>query len=369
MSELQDLAIAVVDAVWDKCREVIVSGVVKKSQKTWERLKVDFGLAFSKYLEQSYGKYSTAKTLLYTDKPRPIRDFFVIPTLQCGRDGSITANGIHDVVGPHRFVIIRGAGGIGKSTLMKHLFLSALDEKKLIPIFFELRELNDKPDDYDMADVLFEKMGGLLTSEAIEYALEKGLFLFLLDGCDEVVSNKTVNFTKKLNKYCDKYPQNSFVVSARPYGEGSFLEFNRFKILTTCGLEWEQTIELIHRLEYDVPAKRRFMNALAKGLYSKYKSFASNPLLLTMMFLTYDANAEIPEKKYLFYERVFETLFFKHDATKECYKRELKSKLQYDLFQTVFSCFCCQTYYSNKYKFRNTSATCSSVLEKRVRCP
>jgi len=166
----------------------------------WGSLKIDLGVAFDKYLKHSHNKYSTAKTLLYKDKPRRIRDFLVIPILRDGGANFIPVNTIHTITGISHFLLIRGTGGIGKSTLMKHLFLSTIEMKDHIPIFFELRDINDRQDDYNLTDLLFESLGVLgdvMTRSAIEYALSKGMFLFFLDGYDEITSSKAIAFLKK----------------------------------------------------------------------------------------------------------------------------------------------------------------------------
>ena len=80
------------------------------------------------------------------------------------------------------------------------------------------------------------------------------------------------------------------------------------------------------------------------------------------MLLTYDNYAEIPEKLHLFYSNAFETLYYKHDATKGGYKRELKSKLAFDSFKKVFACFCFITYYQGKFEFSFDDL--SSTLKK-----
>ncbi|MBE6756556.1 MAG: hypothetical protein E7555_08880 [Ruminococcaceae bacterium] len=83
----------------------------------------------------------------------------------------------------------------------------------------------------------------------------------------------------------------------------------------------------------------------------KHESFASNPLLLNIMLLTYDNYADIPEKLHLFYSNAFETLYIKHDATKGGYKREFKTKLSSDDFKRVFAFFCFVTYFNGKIEF------------------
>lgn len=108
---------------------------------------------------------------------------------------------------------------------------------------------------------------------------------------------------------------------------------------------------MINKIDYDENIKAQFCKALEESLYEKHRSFASNPLLLNIMLLTYDNYAEIPEKLHLFYANAFDTLYSKHDATKGGYKRELKSKLSFDNFKKAFSNFCFITYYQGKVEF------------------
>ncbi len=51
------------------------------------------------------------------------------------------------------FIIIQGTGGIGKSTLMKHLFINELEQKSLIPVFLELKDINDLEKNYEINDI------------------------------------------------------------------------------------------------------------------------------------------------------------------------------------------------------------------------
>ena len=324
-------------------------GVKRVFKTLWDRAQIDLGTAFETYLENAYEKYAETKTLLYRNERKKIRDFLVTPRLEREASGEqIVAKTISDVTRSDQFILIQGAGGIGKSILMKHLFLSAVEEQKLIPIFFELRHINDLPAEYDLTEVLFAELdilGEARTKKALEYALSEGMFVFILDGYDEISGDKATDFVKRLNTYCDAFSGNHFIISTRPISASDFVEFKRFSVFSTCELEKEQAIELIDKLDDDFTVKRRFKDALEKKLYDKHTSFASNPLLLTMMFLTYDDCGEVPEKLHIFYEKTFETLLYRHDASKDGYKRELKSGLSSDAFKTVFSHFCCKTYY------------------------
>ncbi len=346
-----DLTAGCVKAILEKYADPIGKKIGKLAKDEWEKFKIDFDLVFINYLKNSYEKYSKIKTILYRTEPKYIYNFFECPTIKVGYN-IIDGNDINNILSISNFLIIQGTGGIGKSMFLKHLFLNELSKKDFIPIFIELKDLNDIKDDYDIKDFIFEKLdalGSTIKKNHLEYALKSGCFLFLLDGYDEIITEKRDEFFKKFDGFCDKYSDNYFIVTSRPYSE--FVEFQRFTILSICELSKEQAVSLISKIDFDYDIKSRFINSLEENLYERHTSFASNPLLLNIMLLTFDNYAEIPEKLHLFYSNAFETLYSKHDATKSGYKRELKSTLSYDSFKKVFSYFCFMTYYQGKIEF------------------
>lgn len=336
----------------DKYGKTIYNAIKEKGKKEWKKFKVDINIAFNSYYQKSYEKYSRVKTVLYKTEPQPLYRFFEKPYLQKGDDPEFLVDNANSVLDISNFIIIRGTGGIGKSTLMKHLFICELKEKNLIPVFIELKDINSLNGDYDIIEFFFKKfndIGGDFDLAAIEYSLSQGYFLFLLDGYDEIYSTQRDEFFKKFDAFCDRYPENSYVISSRPFDE--FISLQRFTVLTAMPFTKEQAKSLIKHIPYDKDTKERFIKQLDIELYDKHKSFSSNPLLLSIMLLTFENYAEIPDKLHLFYANAFETLFEKHDATKSGYKREFRSKLPFDKFKKVFSMFCFVTYLKGKITF------------------
>ena len=341
-----------IKSILEKYADPTIEKIVGFTKSEWEKFKIDSDIAFMKYLKKSYEKYSKVKTILYRTEPKYLYNFFEFPILKKGNGDLIVSTDINNLLDISNFLIVQGTGGIGKSTFMKHLFINELEKKDLIPIFIELKDLNDIDNEYNISDFVFDKLynlGSEINKEYLEYALQSGCFLFLLDGYDEVISDKKNSFLKKLTDFCDRYSNNYFIISSRPYSE--FVEFQRFTILTLCPLSKNQALSLINKIEFDMNIKERFSKSLDESLYNNHRSFASNPLLLNIMLLTYDNYAEIPEKLHLFYANAFDTLYSKHDATKGGYKRELKSKLSFDSFKKVFSNFCFITYFQGKMEF------------------
>lgn len=352
-------------AILEKYADPIIKGITDFGKGEWEKFKIDFDISFINYLEKSFEKYSKVKTILYRTEPKYIYDFFVCPNLRKGNFEIVDGTSIDNILCISNFIIIQGTGGIGKSTFLKHLFVNELSKKQFIPVFIELKDLNAINGDYDICDFVFQRLydlGSTLKKEYMDYALSSGCFTFLLDGYDEIFATQKDIFFRKFSGFCDRYSKNSFVIASRPYSE--FVEFQRFTVLTLENLNKEQAMQLVKNVEFDNDIKSNFLKALDERLYKKYRSFASNPLLLSIMLLTYDNYAEIPEKLHLFYANAFETLYSKHDATKAGYRREMRCTLSQDDFKKGFSYFCFMTYYQGKVEFTDDEVR---TILKRVK--
>lgn len=118
-----------------------------------------------------------------------------------------------------------------------------------------------------------------------------------------------------------------------------------------------QALSLISKLEYDQELKEKFYKSLEHELFQKFKSFASNPLLLTIMLMTFEERISMPDNKTDFYDQAFSTLFHKHDAMKKGhYQREKASGLGFEDFKKVFSYFCFNTFFKSQYEFTESNA-------------
>ena len=118
-----------------------------------------------------------------------------------------------------------------------------------------------------------------------------------------------------------------------------------------------KVIELIKKLDYDAGVKKRFIDKVRNEYYETHESFLSTPLLAILMLLTFERNANIPEQLHLFYAKAFETLYEKHDATKEQHQRARKTSLQIDQFQSLFATFCLKSYVQEKMEFSTSEMT------------
>ena len=319
---------------------------------------------FEEYLENAREKYGQLKTLLYNDAPRKFYDFYVCNNIsqkvyikKYTYITNIIPNATAELLkGCSNFILISGTGGLGKSMMMRHLLLTAIENYEdggQIPIFIPLKDYSDTYT--ELREYVFEKfdsLGGNRNEEEFEELLEEGRCLLLFDGLDEIKSDYRKVFERDLDVFSDKYTDNMFVISSRPIG--SFISFHRFTVLDLCPFTKEQALELIDKLDFrpDEPAiKERFMDELKTKLFISHREFTENPLLLTIMLMTYEQFAEIPSKMHVFYREAYTALSQKHDASKGAFKRVLKTGLSADRFAEYFAEFCARTYRDEKFEF------------------
>jgi len=310
----------------------------------------DLGAAFRIYMEFAWERYSMVKTLLYRDEPRFLYEVYEHPSVKL-KDNVLDTRRLIDIMKISHFLIVSSQSGTGKSMLMRHFFIDALrNDQFYIPIFVELRNLRSER---SLMDVMFHSvssMGCSLDQQDFEHALVRGRFILLLDGFDEVESNLWEDVYREINELCDKNSNNYFIISSRPCD--IFVQWQQFSLLELLPFNKQQALNLIGRLDYDAEVKDRFLRALDIQLFDAHASFASNPLLLTIMLLTFQQYifVEIPSKLHLFCDMAFDTLYRRHDASKG-FKRLLECNLSQDSFRSILSELCFRTYADQKTTF------------------
>ncbi|WP_182298225.1 NACHT domain-containing protein [Cohnella cholangitidis] len=343
--------------------ERTIRGISHFGSDSYKKIKVNSGAAFKSYLETAIRKYSDIKTILYRDAPVFLYKFYEDSELLFG-DNVIDASDLDNLLQVSDKIIITGSAGTGKSTLMKHLFLSAIANKNRIPIFVELKNINNIPDivnlihsgEYRLLDFIYHSVKSLNFSFEEEYfirAIDNGNLFFYFDGFDEVNPEIRELLSLQIIELSDKYYENVIIVSSRP--DEGFVAWNSFCEIRMLPLSKKKALSLMNKIEYESEMKERFIDELDKNLYERHKSFASNPLLLTIMLMSFSQYSDIPEKIYLFYQQAFETLFTKHDSTKGGYKRKMYTNLAMDDFVKVLSAFAIQSYSNNNISFDYTT--------------
>ena len=180
--------------------------------------------------------------------------------------------------------------------------------------------------------------------------LEQGKFILFLDGFDEVAKNRARTLAVELTTFVTQRNHLRTIVTSRPENYG-FVGWGDFRELRIQPLSRSRCLELIGRLNYDPALKEAFCTAVRIELYDSHGSFLENPLLTTLMLMTFQEFGHIERRMHLFYGQAYETLYHRHDATKIGYQRDTAANLDSDEFRAAFAAFAVQSYLDNTVSF------------------
>ena len=352
-------ATEVVTKVTTNLIEDVIKGAWGKTKKWFKDLDskdaIRYGTAYEEYLDNTYRKYSKIKTIIYRRVPKDLYSFYECIGLSYNGKTIDTCD-INNILNTGKKIIITGSGGMGKSILLKHLYLNSIETTGNIPVLLELRSFNAiETKDICLEETIYQVLvqnGFTLEKEYFEYSMLEGGYIILLDGFDELNRDKAAKVSAEIKKLADKYGENYYILSSRPSEE--FIAWNDFYEAQTMPLNKTQAINLINKIDFDENIKTIFCRELEETLFEKYESFAQNPLLLNIMLLTFNNHASIPDKLNDFYDQAFATLFNMHDATKDAYVRDIRTQLGCEDFKLIFAYICFKSYFKSEYEFTET---------------
>ncbi|TPG66066.1 NACHT domain-containing protein [Hymenobacter nivis] len=315
----------------------------------------------SEYIYSQTDKYYYTNTFIHRSEKVKFRDIYYPIKAQYGK--LITDfSDLNSVLDEYKYITIIGSAGSGKTTLIKYIFLNSISQKTRIPILIELRNLNGYQGNFEKLiaeKVLDSRLKP--NSRIFKRTLLSGKFLFLLDGYDEIFSDKKQEINRQLEAFVDTYSANKFILTTRP---GSGIEgFNRFRNFDVVSLNANDIVGFVNNIVEDEESRGRIIDIIKSPDNPDYLEFLRNPLLLSMFILAFKSHPEIPGSKSAFYKNVFDTLYSKHDSiTKNSFPREKLTKLKSNDFEKILCLLSYFTLLEGKYTF--TYEYLFSILER-----
>lgn len=322
----------------------------------------------SPVLESTFKKCSNIKTLLNPQRPAELMNIYATQRFVMRGDELDHYSLVEYIKNECCNVVLTRSGGSGKSIFTRYLWMAlCVDDGGRIPLFIELRNLNSLTTDSVFAFIYHSINAGIASIDESEFKwyLSRGDFVLLLDGFDEVAIDKKASIQRQIIEISDTYPKLKIIVTSRP--EGNFASWPSFEVAQMAPMTKDDVVELVNKAEFDEEIKNRFVRRInsAGGLYEKHKSFLENPLLASMMLLTFSHNFDIPDRMHLFYDQAFDALYQRHDSYKPGgYKREFKTNITEDVFRRVLAYFCMITYHEEEFYFSRDRVI--SVLRKAI---
>ncbi|WP_124516057.1 NACHT domain-containing protein [Burkholderia stagnalis] len=251
-------------------------------------------------------------------------------------------------------VLIFGTVGQGKSMFMRYLSISELREGRRIPIFAELRNVDEKINVIGLVKSTMEMKGFVgIDDEALDFLLGNGGFSIFLDGFDEVKRQYALSTYQEIAKLCIKFPKTRWVISSRPGVMAGSLEtipgMNRLRLMQLREADFDPFLE---KLGLEDAHRRKLLGAIHASS-SDVKGILTTPLMITLLKETFGVSANIPNNLHDFYEALFHVLAWRHDDIKDMYQRERATSLSNAELQEAFEAF---SYLSKEYGVSLTDA-------------
>lgn len=301
---------------------------------------------FSEYMERSYNSNLYMNTIVFKNSQKTINDLYIPLTVSrcltnANKKVEICIDKYGDDFIPHyKKVLLVDNAGMGKSTILKFLYLSAITNNKGIPILIELRKLSKNT---SIIDFIVNELNGIkqyFSKEEVLDLIEEGGFIFFFDGYDEITDENKQKVTDNLQDFISKTSitkdlYNNFVISSRDENSlNCFSDFQRFEIKA---LTKKEAYKLIRKYDNNGELSEELINNLNNQENLRIiDEFLVNPLMASLLYIAFEYKRVIPYKKQIFYRQVYDALFQDHDETKGgAYVHPKKSKLDLEDFHRV----------------------------------
>jgi predicted NACHT family NTPase len=265
-----------------------------------------------------------------------------------------------EAVQDHRKLMIWGKPGAGKTTFLKYIAMECLAEQlgtDCFPIFLSLKEFAEKPGKPELLHYIKHKfVDAGVKAEIIEKLLNHGKGLILLDGLDEVLekdSSRVISQIKQLANHL-YYGQNQFLITCRIAAK-EYL-FQGFREVEVADFDKEQIQVFVTKwFQSKNPAKaEKFIEKLAEN--EPIQELASNPLLLTLLCLEFEASSTFARNRAELYKDGVYILLKKWDGKRDIERDQLYKGLSAKRKEDLLSLIALETFRQGNYFFKQKVA-------------
>jgi len=261
-----------------------------------------------------------------------------------------------DAVTRHQALMVLGRPGAGKTTFLKYLTIACLDGEflgNLVPIFVTLKdwtEFSGEPGLLNYVSWQWSDCGIDDAESVLRQCLKNGQALVLLDGLDEVLAAHKNRTIREMRDLIDRFPKNHILatcrIAAREY------TFERFTEVEIADFSEEQIRKFVtnwftHR--QDLPKIEHFLDRLKNQ--KPILELASNPLLLTLLCLSFGESGDFSANRAKLYEDGVDLLLKKWDVNKNIQRDQVYKNLSVNRKEDLLSQLALATFQEGAYFF------------------
>lgn len=332
-------------ALTEKSVEIFVETKIKPIFENWgseESRSIELEECLSEYLLRCYGKNNIMTTIVFGRLQKTLEDLYIPLTLEEYRSEDkqwVIDENCYDILDKYSRLLIVDMAGMGKSTIVKYFACQGVNLDKCIPIVIELRRLEKKQTILEYIQKQINSYDKNIEISEIVEILSKGDFVIFFDGYDEITNENKSDVLDAIQEFTSKATNTKIVITSRE--EDDLNSLGEYKCVNIKPLTEENAYELIKKYNNDGEISKKLIKQLEEdSSLEVLKEFLSNPLLVSLLYKTFEYKEEIPYKKIDFYEQVYEALFNDHDKTKgSAYLHKKKTQLDMYQFEQILRYF------------------------------
>ncbi len=255
----------------------------------------------------------------------------------------------HEAIYKYSKLVILGNAGAGKTTALRYLLNSYVEQymqNSILPVYVSLNDFNDDEEHKDLFEYIANSLDQFISKEKLGRMALDGKVLFLIDGLDEVRQEQLRIAQNQILKLVKKYLNSQFVIACRSAARDRTVIFNNFKTMELMNLNLEQIREFVENWFRGVEAKdialervdkveeqknirkerwqeavKKFMSQIENNVGAQ--ELAQTSLLLTMLCYVFQDNYNLPRNKHALYGDAIDALFRRWDATRRIERNEV----------------------------------------------
>ncbi len=276
---------------------------------------------------------------LFNEQPVSLNSFYFPSTV---RDSQMRARSIKDIseFGSHN-VAITGTLGQGKSMFMRWLSLAEAMRGETIPVFIELRKIDEKT---TLEALLLHALTLLgfeqIDSDTLHHLLHEGRLTIFLDGFDEVRRLFALPVQQEIATNTVKHPKTRWIVSCRPGNlEAHLHSIPKMRFFALAPLREEDLEPFLKRINIEETQRSALLAQVDKTSWN-IKGVLTTPLMVSLLAATFCQSNGVPTSLHAFYLSLFHVAAWRHDGLKTAFQRERVTQLSDDDLLSVFEAFC-----------------------------
>ena len=235
-------------------------------------------------------------------------------------------NGSNFVKEGHKFIYILGKPGSGKTTFLKYTAVKAsIGEIKGIPVLIYLKDWSRTR--YNLLDYLLKEFKVCkfpVPAKLIEFFLETGKFIILLDGLDEVPQSQQIRskIIQEIKDFSRNYHENQFLLTCRIAAtDYTFQQFTYLRMADFTPNQINTYIKNWFKGKSKIKQKL-FKTALFDPNNKRFLEMATQPLLLSLLCINFNETMTFSERRIDIYEEAIGILIEKWSANNEVVREE-----------------------------------------------